>query len=501
MITTILLATLLSFAFYIGLGFFYKREIKTLADMLPILKGTQKAKVKNDKEFSASTVAVSISLSTVILAFFQLVPGMGWWLLWAAITTALGFLLFSVLSKKIWEKLTYYKNTPPSIHAFIANEYSSKRTGVIASVLTAIGYLCMFSTELTVSSSFIAGLIPGMPFWLILVILSVVSFTYTSLGGMRVTVVSDRIQMLSIWALIFAMLLFFMVYIFNNGGISYISKTVPENVLNIKWANSLSPFLIGLLVMNLFTYITNMALWQRIAGTEKPEIFVKGMKKTVFQSAISWGLIVVLAVLAYTVASPPQSNNQGNFLINTMVGIYSKPFGPIIVFIVAVGLLGAMLSTASTQLIAVSHTIYEDIISQYRGKSISERVASQKELTFSRLILILSAVCAIGFVELLRTIGFNVADLAFSIYGAALSLAPPILFSLFVNNTILKRLNIWATSAILLGFIFAWGSAIYGIYILKEPFSNFVFFAPVFGLVVSFITLFVGYLINRKVPA
>lgn len=496
MTTIVLFAFILSIIFYVVLGFFYKREVNNLADIIPILKG-KNAKVKGEGEFSASTVATSISLATVILAFFQLIPSVGTLLFWAVITTALGFGLFAFFSKKIWQKLTAYQNTPPSIHAYIASEYSSKKVGVIASLFTAIGYLCMFATELTVSSSFISGIVPAIPIWVILLILSVVSFTYTSMGGFRVVVVSDRIQMWTIWLFIFSMLTFFGFYIFQNGGISFAESKIPENVRSFNWSGANPSFILGLLIMNLFTYLTNMALWQRVAGTEKPETFINGMKKSIFQSALSWGLIVVIAILSFVVADPPQGGETGNFLINTMKAISNHSGGGLVLFFVSIGIIGAMLSTASTQLIAVSHTIYEDIISQYRNKNISERVESHKELNLSRIVLIVCAIVAIGVVKILSFIGFNVADLAFSIYGAALSLAPSIILSLYLKKEVLAKLKIWATLSIVFGFFSGWGSAFYGVYILKEPFSNYVFLAPVFGLVTSTLLMLIGYVYEK----
>ncbi len=493
--TIVLIAIVLSATFYIGLGFYYRKGVINLSDIIPVIRG-RKAKVNGENEFSSSTVATSISLATVIIAFFELIPISGLWLFWAVITTALGFWLFSVLSRRIWTKLSFYDHRP-SIHEYISTEFNSKTVGVIASISTAIGYLCMFAVELIVSSQFISNFI-HIPVWIIITIIAIISFTYTGLGGFRVVVVSDRIQMWSIWLLLISLLLFFSIHIYLNGGIPFLLQSVPENVQSLKWSSNLIPFVLGLLIMNLFTYITNMALWQRVSGTQEEKVFTRGIRKSIFQSALSWGLFVVIAILAYTVAKPSLNSK---FLVTTLEAVYQFRGGGVVLFFVSLGLFGAMLSTASTQLIAVSHTIYEDIISKYRKKGLIERIESFKELTLSRVILVVSALGAIGIVQLLNLIGFSVADLAFSIYGAALSLAPPILISLFVNKNILIQLKYWITLSIIFGFLSAWFSAFYGVYILKEPYGNLVFLSPVFGLSVSAFFTLTGYFLKKKYKA
>lgn len=488
----VLSAIIISIILYVGIGVFYGKNVFNIADILPIIKG-RTARVKDDGEFSASTVATSISLATVILAFFDLVPSVGVWLFWAVITTSLGFLLFAVLSRRIWSRLLQY-NHRPSLHEFLGTEFNSKNLWVVASLCTSIGYLCMFATELTVGAEFLNGLVQTIPIWLIVVIIATVSFVYTSIGGFRVVVVTDRIQMWFIWGILLSLLLYFSIRTLSHGGFEFLQTSIPRNVINISWSKNLLPFILGLLTMNLFTYITNMALWQRVAGTEDPETVIKGMRKSVLQSALSWGLFVVIAIGAYTVAKPSPGTN---FLITTMNNIYFSQGGKIVLFIVTLGLYAAMLSTASTQLIAVSHTIYEDIIGPFRKKSLEERIKSNKELKYSRIIVMLSSIGAIGVVEILKYGGFSIADLAFSIYGAALSLAPAILFALFFKRQRLIKLSSWATLSVILGFVSAWAAAIYGNYILSPKNGNLVFLSPVFGLCVSALVLLIGMLIAK----
>ena len=66
------------------------------------------------------------------------------------------------------------------------------------------------------------------------------------------------------------------------------------------------------------------------------------------------------------------------------------------------------------------------------------RAELKVETFWSRLILVLSALAAVAVVELLRVWGFAIADLAFAVYGAALGLVPPIIFTEWISSVAVK---------------------------------------------------------------
>ncbi len=484
MISTIISALILSLLIYLYIGFFYKQSIKRISDIIPVIKNS-KASVESSKEFSASTVATTISLATVIIAFFELVPGLGWWLLWPVVTTAFGLWFFARIVKRIWEKMKAYDHRP-SLHEFLGVEFGSKNVAMVGSVFTVIGYLTAFAVELTVGSRFLASLIPSIPEYVTVTVITAVAFIYVSMGGFRATVVTDRVQMIFIWLLLGTLLVFYGTYISSNGTtVSF--ATIPDNLKTIQWSNALIPFVVGILFMNLFMYVSNMGLWQRISGSNEPETVVKGMWGSVYKTALSWGLFVVVAVGAYMVVQPVEGEN---LLITLIKAIDGSFIGKITIFTVVLGLYGAMLSTASTQLIAVSHTIYEDILAPIRKIDLKERIASKKELGLSRRVLFISAIASVGVVEILRVGGFSVADLAFAIYGAALAMTPAILLSLFSNRDRIKKLGGFANWSVILGFTLAWGCAITG---RTTGDGNLVFLSPLVGFGVAAIIMGIGW--------
>jgi Na+/proline symporter len=485
-------AFILSLFVCIVIGALHSTRVRSLADVLPVVFG-RNAKVASSKEFSSSTVAASISLATVLVAFYELVPALGLWLLWPAITTAMGLAVFGLLARRIWAKISDYEFRP-TIHAYLGTEYGSDRLALIASVFTALGYLTAFAVELTVGSRFLAPLLPGIPMAAIVVVIAVVCFIYTGLGGFRTVVVTDRLQMGFIWLLIGAMAVY---YVVTLRGLDFatVAARIPAELRSPSWSSSLAPFVLGIFVMNLLTYVGNMGLWQRIAGSENAGIVSSGLWRSVASSATSWSLLALIALLSYTIVQPVQGEN---LLITTLRAMQSSSLGLAVIFCVVLGLLGAMLSTASTQLMAVTHTVYEDIIAPFRKAELGERAASAREAWLARAILVACAVLSVAVVELLRVIGFSVADMAFAIYGAALGLVPPVLLSLFVSRSVTKRLSTAALIAVPLGFLACWAAATYGrIY----GNGNLVFLSPIISTAVATAVMVIGWISMRFTDA
>jgi Na+/proline symporter len=205
-------------------------------------------------------------------------------------------------------------------------------------------------------------------------------------------------------------------------------------------------------------------------------------------------MFAVLACFAFMIVEPQNHVNPLLSVLN-VVGNTDGLFSRSVLFIVVLGLYGAMLSTASTQLIAVSHTLYEDVFSRIRKHSLSERLDSKAELSISRAILIIAAVMSTILVQLLSVAGFSIADLVFAIYGAQLGLCPLVISALFLSRQRLKKLSVWATLAVSAGFVTGWGVAVYG---RLSANTNLVFLAPVSSLVVSTALICLGFLAAKR---
>lgn len=489
--TIIVLAALLcSAAFYLVVGFALGHKNKLLGDLFPVIFG-RNAKVSSSDEFSASTTATTISLATVVLAYFELAGYFGLWLLWTVATTVVGVWLFSRVSGQIWKKMTLYTHRP-SMHEFIGIEYNSKIASIVASFCTSIGFLLIFATELIVGSKFLAGLVPSVPQWVSVVFLSSVGFLYTLYGGFRAVIKTDQYQMKFIWVLIAVLGAYYVYYIFQHGSWEAATSKIPDGLLSFSYKPGLGFFLLGIAVMNIPLFISNMSMWQRVSGVEDPEILTHGIKKSIWGVGASWTLLCLLACFAYMIVTP--TSNQ-TLLTELLIVVGSSTVGKLILFLIVVGLYGAMLSTASTNLIVVGHTVSEDIIAKLRNGNFEARIDSKKEFRLSRFILLGATLVAIFLVEGLKYFGFSIADLAFSIYGGAIALFPPVLLALYLPREQLRRFSMHTTWAIILGFVFGWGAALYGKAVGD---SNLIFLSPCFSLVASSVIMGWGLISKKK---
>ncbi len=485
-------ALLLALAIYTMVGVYLSSRTKGIADLLPFGISSH-ARVNTPSEFSASTVATTISLATVVMAFFELAQRLGVWLFWTVITTSAGLFVVRLFAKKIWQKISVYDHRP-TLHEFLGTEFNSRILSYVGAICTSLGFLFAFAVELTVGSKFFAGLVPDVPAWIVVIILSVVAFAYTAMGGFRAVIVTDKIQMISIWLLLLALPAFYLVFIFSHGGWAENFSKIPTGTLDFSYREGLAAFLLGIFVINVPTFISDMSIWQRIAGAQKNQTVIGGLWSSIFTSAATWGLFAILACFVFMIIKPNEGVNPLVSLLN-VIGNCGGFFSGSVLFFAVLGLYGAMLSTASTQLIAVSHTLYEDVFSHIRKTTFQQRLESKKELGISRLILILSAVLSTVLVQLLSRTGFSIADLVFAVYGAQLGLCPLVIAALLLKRERLKFLSGWAALAISAGFITGWGSALFGRF---SGNTNMVFLAPVFSLIVSAALLGIGLLTGKK---
>jgi Na+/proline symporter len=369
------------------------------------------------------------------------------------------------------------------LHEFLGEEYGAKSLAIVGAICTTLGFLGMFAVELTVGSRFISGLIQKYPQWAVVMALSTVAFVYTSLGGFRAVIVTDRIQMGAIWILLLALVAFVGSYFFEQGFTESIAL-IPESVKSFTWREGLGSFLWGILVINMLSYMADMSIWQRIGASEEPATVMKGLGRSVLNSLITWTVLVALACLAWVVVKPVAGENPLLTILAT-AGLKAGIWGKIVLFCVVLGLFGAMLSTASTQLIAVSHTVYEDLLGRLRRLSLADRVSSGRELLISRVILIYAALLAMILVEWLAYLGFSVADMVFAVYGAQLALLPPIALALWLPRERLRPMAKWANWAIALGFTGGWTAEIIG----KLTESHLAFLSPIVSISVSILIM------------
>jgi Na+/proline symporter len=490
MTTLTIIAISVSAFLYLGIAVKAYLRAGRLADFLPLLNSGD-ASVRSDKEFGASTVATTISLSSVIMAFAELANYFGLWLLWAVATTVCGLLLVRVFCRMIWRRLETFGDERPTLHQFLGKSFGSSTLPRAAALATSVGFLGALAVELTVGARFLVGLAPDIPQTLGVLVLAAIGVSYTFLGGFRVVVVTDRIQMIAIWFSILALgsVLAWQVHLY--GGLLRFFSSIDPPMWNFSWRDGLAPFLIGIAAINVPAYLADMSMWQRIAGVRDESVVAQGLWGSALGALFSWTAFVLITCCVVFFAAKTEGLNPLTVWLLNLSG--SKSFVlTIALFLIIVGFYAASLSAASTQLIAAGHAIHTDLLRFHSNKR--DMANSASEMTLSRFLLLGIAGLAIAVVETLRALGFSIADLVFAVYGAQLGMVPVVMLALFGSEKANKSIGGFAAVAVIAGFVMGWGSAIYG---KLGGGDDLVFLAPAISLGTSASICCVGLLTLR----
>ena len=479
---TAIAALIVSAVLALAIGLRQSARMQRLSDLLPLKRGRE-AGVNNAAEFSATTVATTISLATVVMAYFELAGFFGPWLYWTVVTTAFGLLVVRIVADRIATKLSSYGSRIPTLHEFIGVEFDSRVLTVVGAAATSLGYLGAYAVELTVGSRLFANLVPGVSEWVVVVGLAIVGFTYTAAGGFRAVVLTDRVQMLTIWFFIFALGAFYLVALHGPGGIPTAWAGLPASSRELGPREGLAAFLVGVFVINVPSYVSDISMWQRVSSMREPRDLRAGLLRSAGSATVSWGAIALLAILAPAIGHPfGEMHPVASMLAN--VAATASPWAVLVLFVAVAGLFAAMMSTASTLLVAVAHTVFEDLLSKDRHLTDDQRADSSTTLRSARIALVGAAVAAVAVVELLSYAKFTIADFVFAIYGAQLALFPPVCAALYLGRDRLRSRSRWATAAIACGFSAGWVAALFGKFTHAD---TIVFLAPVVSLLVSFV--------------
>jgi Na+/proline symporter len=486
-----LLALGISAAIYFGIAWRIHRRTARLSDHFPLNVEGGEARVSSAPEFSAATVATTLSLATVILAYTELASFLGAWLYWTVLTTGLGLLAVRFAARRIWARLSLnqYRGT---IHEFLGAAYQSRGIVRAAAMCTSLGFMSAFAVELTVGATFLHALVPRLPALGALVLLATLGVGYTILGGFRAVILTDRIQMRVIWLSVIALAIAVLREVNSGGGMAATMARMPQSMYDFSNREGLLSFLVGILVINVPTYIADMSVWQRIAAAKDAETVDTGLVRSIVGAVMSWTAFATLACMLVVLVTVVPGENA---LITFLRGLGTPPadaFSAVLLFAAVFGLYAASLSTASTQLIAAGQALHMDVIRRWHDKS--TLAASAKEVVLARGLLFFVAFVSVAAVWMLHAIGFSIADLVFAVYGAQLGLVPAVLVALRLSTERLARVGSFAMTAVLAGFAAGWGSAAYG---KLSGISDLVFLAPAVSLITSALILCLGLLVTH----
>jgi solute:Na+ symporter, SSS family len=301
----------------------------------------------------------------------------------------------------------------------------SKKAGLVAAVISLIGYLGFTSSQLLAGAKLASGTFTGISLDHALWIMGALAIIYTVLGGLKAVIYTDTFQ----WILLMAGFIFIGIptaYI-HVGGWKEIRETLPPEFFslnNLEW-QTLANWAIAILPI----WFIGMTLYQRIFASRD----VRSAKKAWYIAGFfEWPVMAFMGVSLGLLARV--AFEQGALFVE-METIDPEMGLPLLLrTILPPGILGlmmaayfsAVLSTADSCLMAASGNLTKDIFGSRLDKS------SQKiQMRWSQFFTLLLGALAL----LLASQMSNVLELMLYSYSFMVAgLLIPVLFGLFGNK-------------------------------------------------------------------
>ena len=386
---------------------------------------------------------------------------------------------------------------------FFEKRYDSKKLKVIASFIVFV-FLIPYTASLYNGLSSLFNNVFAIPYWLVVVVMAVLTGVYVIFGGYMATAINDFIQgiimLVGIVTVIVAVL-------GNNGGFN-----ATVEALNVHpqaghaYTSMFGPNPIALLFVVLLTSLGTWGLPQMVGKfySIKDEGSIKKgtIISTVFAIVVAGGCYFLggFGKLYFNDMQAAGHISEKGVLFDKVVPTMLQDLAPIVVALIIVLVLAASMSTLSSLVLTSSSTLTLDVVKPAveKKKEMSEKRSVLVMRLFIAFFIAISAVIAIlkdtvwsGSVFIAQMMGVSWGALA----GAFLA---PFLYGLYskkVTKTAVLVSFIFGTGLELvqLGISVGWLS-VKGISVLEFVFTNSLYsgvFAMVGGLVlVPIVSLF-----------
>ncbi|GHB35170.1 sodium:solute symporter family protein [Mongoliitalea lutea] len=342
---------------------------------------------------------------------------------WMLFTGLLGAWLAAViLIPRVKSDPAFAKfHTFPQIFEYLFD----RRVGLIAAVISFLGYLGFTSSQLLAGAKLASGTFPSIGLYEALIMMGVIAVVYTVLGGLKAVIYTDTVQ----WIILMLgfILIGLPVAYFHVGGWESIQQTLPASYFslsNLRWQDLANW---GITIIPI--WFIGMTLYQRIFASRD----VASAKKAWFIAGFfEWPIMAFMGVSLGLLSKV--AFEQGLLAID--LDVIDPEMGlPILLrTVLPPGILGlmmaayfsAVLSTADSCLMAASGNLSTDVFGGWLNLK-----GEKQQIRFSQLITLILGILAVG-LALQMT---NVLDLMLYSYAFMVSgLLVPILFGLFTRH-------------------------------------------------------------------
>ena len=466
-------AFVIYFAAMIYIGFFYFKKTKTTSDY--VLGGRKLHPFVAAMSAEASDMSGWLLLGLPGLAYATGMSAAGWTAIGLAIGT---YLNWKFIAKRL-RIYTHKAKDSLTIPEFITNRFHEKRGFItaIASVFILIFFIVytsaqfkaggvLFSSLVTIYgvdlSSF--GITDSYMLYLAgVLICALIVVCYTFTGGFKAVCITDTIQgLLMLFALILVPVIACII-LFGDGASFASIDPQMFSLFHEYQGNGVFEF------VSVFTIVSGLAwgfgyfgqphILPRFMAIENPEEVPKARMAAMIWVVLSLSAAVFVGLVGQLLFPDPSliGNSEQVFIQMTGTVFGALPF---IAGIIYCGILGAVMSTASSQLLVASSAISQDLYKNLINKTTPDR----QLLWISRVTVLVVSLVAITLCLDQQSTVFNIVANAWAGFGCTFGTV--ILMGLFW-----KRMN-WqgALAGVIVGGVVSlgWGTFLAGVTGLYE---------------------------------
>jgi sodium/proline symporter len=419
---------LAAFILYLGLmvviGFVYYNKTTTVSDYILGNRGLNR--------YIAALSAEASDMSGWLLIGL---PGLAYLSGMQAGWVALGLIIGTFLNWKFVAKrlriYTQQANDSLTLPDFFRNRFND-RSGLIsgiAAVFILIFFLIYTSAQF-VASGKLFNTVFGLDYTVALLVGSLIVVTYTFTGGFKAVCLTDFIQgTLMLFALVMVPL--FAVFLIGGpaatvGGLQEINPALLDPFTDATTGDPLTfVAIISMLAWGL-GYFGQPHILVRFMAIRRPEEIGEARSVAMAWVIISLCAAVAIGLIGRVFLSQPLVGPDAETVFMVMT---SEVFFSFVAGIILCGILAAIMSTASSQLLVSASAVSQDLY-----KSFFRREASDRELIWvSRFSVLIVAVFAILLGLDPESSVFNIVSYAWAGFGAAFG--PVLLMGLFWKRT------------------------------------------------------------------
>jgi len=349
----------------------------------------------------AFTIAATMIGGNSLITYTAFIYEFGIAILWAIVGFALGMWILGKIGIKLRKEGKKYYTLPD----FFYDRYS-KRTGVFVTIIMIFWFSIILLVQYIAGGKIISAL-TSTPYWVSVLIMGLVVFIYSFLGGFKAVVKTDAFQYI-----LFIILAIF-VGIFMIQG-----KTIPAshfNPMGFGIGKTLAFILLGAA-----TIFTGPDMWQRVYAAKNRSVIIKGLTLATIATLLAFFAIGMIGMAASTTPNIPSEEAliQGiqNLLPTAFLGI---------VFVL---LFAVIMSTLDTLLFVLATNFSEDIVI----KNINKNIDRVKYTRIGMFIFAFALMIIAIFVQ-------NVVSLGLAFASLGLVFAPVIIGAFFYKKQLKNK--------------------------------------------------------------